>query len=67
LEEEINEGSTSYCTFIQHPDGFRGADLSEIVDQAPIQMRKDIPLEIVTATFQKMVSELIAFESNDLT
>ena len=55
LLDEANNGPAGQCTFIQHPEGFPGADLSSIVDEAPMQMRKEMPLETVTSTFQKMV------------
>jgi hypothetical protein len=55
LLDETNNEPAGQCTFIQHPEGFPGADLSSIVDQAPMQMRKEMPLETVTSAFQKMV------------
>jgi len=55
LLEEANNEPAGQCTFIQHPEGFPGADLSSIVDEAPMQMRKEMPLETVTSAFQKMV------------
>ena len=55
LLDEVNNEPAGQCTFIQHPEGFPGADLSSIVDEAPMQMRKEMPLETVTSTFQKMV------------
>jgi chloride channel 3/4/5 len=55
LLEEANNEPAGQCTFIQHPEGFLGADLSSIVDEAPMQMRKEMPLETVTSAFQKMV------------
>ena len=58
LEETQNDGSSGRCTFIHRPEGFAGVDLSEIVDTSPMQMRKEMPLELVTSTFQKMVSPL---------
>jgi hypothetical protein len=55
LLDEGNNEPAGQCTFVQHPEGFPGADLSSIVDEAPMQMRKEMPLETVTSTFQKMV------------
>lgn len=57
LDETANAASTGHCTFSRTPEAeFQGADLSEIVDEAPMQMKKEMPLEIVTSTFQKLVS-----------
>lgn len=56
IEETQNDASPGRCTLIHRPEGFAGADLSDIVDTSPIQMRKEMPLELVTSTFQKMVS-----------
>lgn len=55
LLDEANNEPAGQCTFIQHPEGFPGADLSSIVDEAPMQMRMEMPLETVTSAFQKMV------------
>jgi chloride channel 3/4/5 len=56
LEETQNDGTSGRCTLVHHPEGFAGVDLSDIVDTSPMQMRKEMPLELVTSTFQKMVS-----------
>jgi hypothetical protein len=57
LQETQNDSVNSHCTFLRHNDGFQGADLSDIVDESPMHMRKETPLEIVAATFQRMVGQ----------
>ncbi|CAG8756349.1 14595_t:CDS:2, partial [Acaulospora colombiana] len=56
MQETQNDSGNSYCTFLRHHDEFEGADLSDIVDESPMQMRKETPLELVAATFQRMAS-----------
>ena len=55
LAETQNDQSSSRCSFIHRSDGFHGVDLSNIVDESPMQMRPETPLELVTTCFQKMV------------
>lgn len=66
LEEIQNDERDAQCTFIHHPEGFHGADLSTFVDEAPMQMRQEMPLEVVISTFQKMVCTLYAPRYNKL-
>ncbi|PVG03313.1 Cl-channel protein [Serendipita vermifera] len=63
LQETQNDSSNSYCTFLRHHDEFEGPDLSDIVDESLMQMRKETPLELVAATFQRMNLRCILFTS----
>ncbi|KIM24057.1 hypothetical protein M408DRAFT_331976 [Serendipita vermifera MAFF 305830] len=63
LEETQNDGAPGRCTFIYRPEGFPGVDLSDLVDTSILQMRKEMPLELVTSTFQKMSLRCILFTS----
>lgn len=43
------------CTFIRNLEGFDGVNLSTTLEHAPMQMRKEMPLQVVVSMFQKLV------------
>ncbi|KAG8899607.1 hypothetical protein FRB99_006556 [Tulasnella sp. 403] len=47
------------CTFVPNQDGFEREDLSNVLDKAPMQMRKEVPLQVVVTTFQKLAQALL--------
>ncbi|KAG8846614.1 hypothetical protein FRB91_000657 [Serendipita sp. 411] len=63
LLAETQNDSDSPCTFLAQSDGHRGADLSDIVDESPMHVRKEMPLELVTAMFQRMNLRSVMFTS----
>ena len=44
--------------FVKREDDISSVDMSDLVDEAAIQLRKEIPQELVVKMFQQMVSGL---------
>ncbi|KAG8834550.1 hypothetical protein FRC17_008384 [Serendipita sp. 399] len=63
LLAEAQIDNDSHCTFMDQSDGRGGADLSHILDESPMHMRKEMPLELVTAMFQRMSLRCVMFTS----
>ena len=42
--------------FVKREDDISSVDMSDLVDEAAIQLRKEIPQELVVKMFQQMVS-----------
>ena len=47
--------------FVKREDDISSVDMSDLVDEAAIQLRKEIPQELVVKMFQQMVSGLSLF------
>ena len=65
LAEDVAAGVERSCTFLPHQDG-RGlgpdvVNLSPLLEEAVLQLRKDVPLELVVTMFQKLVRATFSF------
>ena len=64
LNDDDDEGTFSETeldkkvVFVKREDDISSVDMSDLVDEAAIQLRKEIPQELVVKMFQQMVSGL---------
>ena len=47
---------TKKCCFSSRPSSSGGVDLSDLLEEAVLQLRKEVPQELVVSMFQKLVS-----------
>ena len=57
IAEDLASGQRRRCTFASRdtPTEPELVDLSEVLEDAVLQMRPEMPLELVVSTFQKLV------------
>ena len=60
IAEDLASGQRRRCTFASRdtPTESDLVDLSEVLEDAVLQMRPEMPLELVVSTFQKLVRTL---------
>ncbi|KAI0923449.1 hypothetical protein AcW1_006407 [Taiwanofungus camphoratus] len=63
LAEDLASGSRRKCTFISQPNAGDAnlINLSHVLEEAVLQLRKDVPLEMVVSMFQKLNLRHILF------